>query len=185
MAEKGGHGGVSSGRDPAPAFLRRLPSAFEKLIGLVLIAIVVVNVINATGRHLFGAGIEGAEEIMVFAMVFLVMGGSICALALRSHISVNLLPTYLTGQTLHALCLLYDLLAIGVSAVVIHASWGYVSKIGRLGTKSMALGIPMSVPHSAILLGFSAMLVVALALAYRDASALINGRPRGTGRAGP
>ena len=183
MPDRGGDAEVNMRRDPASAFLRKLPGRVEMLIGLVLIAIVMVNVVNATGRHLFGQGIEGADELMVFAMVFLVMGGSVCALALRSHISVNLLPSYLKGRKLHALSLVYDLLAIGVSAFAAYSSWGYVTKIGRLGTKSMSLGVPMWIPHSAVLAGFSVMFVVALALAARDVSGLLSSRSFGTGRA--
>ena len=46
----------------------------SRLLGLVLLAMVALNVANAAGRHVLQRSILGADEILVFAMAWLVFG---------------------------------------------------------------------------------------------------------------
>ncbi|MGP1395050.1 MAG: TRAP transporter small permease [Inquilinaceae bacterium] len=148
-------------------------SVAEWVLGLVLIGAVLVNVVNASGRYLFSVAFTGADELMVFTMIFVVMTGAVLALAGRRHINISLIPSYAKGRTRHALHIVYDVVALGVASYVTYASWSFVTRIGALGTKSMTLGIPMTVPHSAILLGFAAMTLVAAASLVQSIRALI------------
>lgn len=152
---------------------RRLGGAVETVLGLVLIAIVLINVANAAGRYLLQAAITGTDEVMVFAMVFIVVVGAVLALVRRAHIAIDLLPTYATARLKVALYCFHDLVTLAATAYAAHASWIYVGKIARLGTKSMTLGIPMVIPHGALLLGFSAMALVAAVYLVRDGAALL------------
>ena len=70
--------------------LGHLGSAVEWVLGLVLIGVVLINVVNATGRYLFSASMTGADELMVFIMIFVVMVGAVLALAGRRQYLLEL-----------------------------------------------------------------------------------------------
>ena len=61
------------------------------LLGLVLLAMVVLNVINAAGRYALGAVFIGSDELLVFAMIFMVMIGMLIVTAERGHIALDFL----------------------------------------------------------------------------------------------
>lgn len=160
-----------------PADGSRVGIVVERALGILLIAVVAINIVNATGRYLLSYAFTGADEVMVFVMIYVVMGGAVLSLVQRKHINVNLLPSYTHGRARHALHAIHDLVALCASLFAVHASWLFVAKIGRLGTGSMTLGIPMIIPHAAVLLGFGAMTVVALVALARDIRAWIADEP--------
>lgn len=162
----------------------RTNSLVEWVLGLMLIGVVVINVINASGRYLFSTAITGADELMVYVIIFVVMGGAVLALARRRHININLLPSYMRGRWRHALFAVHDLVAVAVTAYAAHASWTFVQRIARVDTKSMALGIPMVIPHSAVLAGFVGMAIVAAVCLLRDVRAFASNTPESLAEAG-
>lgn len=161
---------------PAPLASRasaRLGRAIDWAMGLLLIVVVAINVANAAGRHLFSYSVTGADELMVYLVILLVMTGAVRALAQRDHININLLPSYTHGRSRIALHILHDLIALAATLYTASASWTFVKKIMRLDTTSMSLGIPMSIPHSMVFLGFVGMAAVAFVCLLRDLHALV------------
>lgn len=75
--------------------LNTVGATFRKLLGLLLIAMVLLNVANAAGRYLFGSSIEGSDELLVFAMVWLVFLGAVLATARRGHLGFDVLERLL------------------------------------------------------------------------------------------
>lgn len=164
-----------------PAGPRRAPQGVaaslslwvQRLLGVGLLAIVAVNVANALGRHVFGVARLGTDEAMVFAMIWIVMIGAVLSLALRAHIGIDLLPGRLAGRTRYLLFALHDAVAMLGCGYVTWASYVFVSRIARLGTISMGLGIPMTVPHAALLIGFAAMTATAAVLFLRSVAGFL------------
>ncbi len=148
------------------------------LLGLVLLAVVAVNVANAAGRYLLGLSVTGTDELMVYAMIWVVMLGAVLSLAGRQHIGIDLLPAAAGPRARRALHLVHDIAALAVCAYLARASWLFVTRISGLGTTSMGLGIPMSWPHAALLMGFAGMTVVAAGLVARDLHRLLTGGGR-------
>lgn len=151
--------------------------AVHWVLGLAMLAIVAINVVNATGRYLLGFSMTGADELMVYTMVWVVMAGAVLSLASRDHIGVNLVPSYATGRTLHLVHAVHDLTALLSCALATYASWGFVTRIAAIGPRSMGLGLPMVIPHAALLAGFAALTLTALALLLRDADAWSRSAP--------
>lgn len=147
-------------------------------LGLVLLAVVAVNVANAAGRYLLGVSVTGTDELMVYAMIWVVMLGAILSLAGRQHIGIDLLPASVGPRARLALHLVHDLAALAVCAYLARASWLFVTRIAGLGTTSMGLGIPMSWPHAALLAGFAGMTAVAAGLVVADLRRLASGGMR-------
>ncbi|MCR9139543.1 MAG: TRAP transporter small permease [Alphaproteobacteria bacterium] len=167
-----------SGEPLATGVGARLGRAIDWTMGLLLIVVVGINVANATGRHLFSYSVTGADELMVYLIVLLVMAGAVRALAQRQHININLLPSYAHGRSRVALYIFHDLIALAATLYTANASWTFVQKIMRLDTTSMSMGIPMSIPHSMVFLGFAGMALIAFFCLLRDIRALIAFDPR-------
>jgi TRAP-type C4-dicarboxylate transport system permease small subunit len=176
---------VTSGKHPIQAAgqpaLSRLAgsaiSALHTLLGLALLFVVAVNVLNATSRYLFGVSPVGADELMVYVVIWAVMVAAILSLVLRSHINVNVLPLYTTGRARHLLHLLHDAAAVFACGYAAYASWLFIGRISKLGVTSMGLGLPMSVPHAALLFGFLGLTVAGAVMFVRDAIALARNSP--------
>lgn len=147
------------------------------LLGLVLLVVVFVNFANAVGRYLFGVAPVGADEFMVYAIIWSVMLSSILSLVLRSHINVNLLPSYTSGRARHLLHILQDIAAILACGYATYASWLFIGRISRLGVTSMGLGVPMTVPHAALLVGFAGLTIVGAFMLVRDGLAWLRSEP--------
>ena len=174
MTRSADHASAIGGPSQA-TFAARVGVIAEWALGILLLFVVALNVVNASGRYLFSYRVVGADELMVYTIVFVVMAGAVLALARRDHINVNLVPSYARGRWRYLLFVLHDAAALLATAYTAHASWAYVEKIGRLDTRSMALGLPMTIPHVAVFLGFSAMAIVAAVLLLRDVRALLTG----------
>ncbi len=152
-------------------------NGLHMLLGLGLILVVGVNVANATARYLLGMAPLGADELMVFIVIWTVMIAAVASLVARSHINVNLLPLYSGGRVRHLLHVIHDAAALVACGYATYASWLFIGRISRLGVRSMGLGLPMTIPHTALLAGFGAMTAVAVFMLLRDVVALIRNEP--------
>lgn len=178
MAATGGEFREQNPRRPATARLSgSAMNWLHTLLGLTLLFVVGVNVVNATSRYLFGISPVGADELMVYVVIWVVMVAAILSLILRSHINVNLLPSYTTGRVRHLLHIIHDAAAILACGYATYASWLFISRISRLGVTSMGLGIPMTIPHAALLVGFAGLTVTGAVMLVRDVLALIRNAP--------
>jgi TRAP-type C4-dicarboxylate transport system permease small subunit len=142
------------------------------LLGLVLLAMVALNVVNAAGRYTAGAVFIGADELLVFAMIFMVMIGMLIVTAERGHIALDFLANRLPPRANLALSLLHDVIILVASSYAAVQSFAFVARVGAMGQTSMALGLSMVVPHSALALGLSGTAAVSALLLIRDILAL-------------
>jgi TRAP-type C4-dicarboxylate transport system permease small subunit len=146
--------------------------ATRGLLGAVLIGMVLLNVVNAVGRYAFGAVFIGADEILVFGMVWMVMLGMLLVTAEGSHISLDLLPTRVGSRTkIYLLLISHSVMALGCVYAALQSLF-FVQRITALGQTSMALGLPMVIPHAALVVGFGGTAVIALVLAVGDIARL-------------
>lgn len=153
--------------------------ALRWALGLLLIAMVLLNVANAAGRYLFGHAITGADEVLVFSMVWLVFAGVVLVTAEGRHLRLDLAATLFAGRFGAARALLINLIIAALCFYVALQSWEIIGRLGQIGQRSMALGIPMVVPHAAIAIGLAATALVALLLALGNARLLFG--PNGGG----
>jgi TRAP-type C4-dicarboxylate transport system permease small subunit len=149
--------------------LRRLPA---RVLGVVLLAMTAVNALNAATRHFFGFQLTGSDELLAFAQVWIVMLGLIGVTATRRHLALDLfagLGPRATAARLLAIDLLFCVVA-GWAAV---QSFAFVTRMWAFGSTSMALGVPMVVPHGAVLIGLAGTALVAAGLSVADLRALV------------
>ena len=149
----------------------------QNLLGLGLLVVVAVNVGNAGSRYLFGVSPVGADELMVFLVIWVVMIGAVLSFFLRTHISVNLLPLYLKGRARLALYLVHDAAAVLACGYATWASWLFIGRIASIGVTSMGLGVPMTVPHAALLCGFAGLTLGGVVMFALDLVRLLRNDP--------
>ena len=147
--------------------MKHLRGIVRKALGLLLLAMVFLNVANAAGRYIFRKAIPGSDEILVFSMVWLVFLGA-CLVSLDGkHLSFDLLPKALNRRwrrVLHRFTCLALALLTGFVAL---QSWSVLQKLAQVGQKSMATEIPMVIPHGAVLLSFAIICLISLTFAFR------------------
>ena len=154
-----------------------IQSTIKNVLGLFLLAVVAVNAINAAGRYLLDFSFLGTDELMVYTIIWLAMGGAVMSLLSRSHINVNLVPSYASGKTLRLLHLVHDGAAIFACSYATYASYQFIRRIAHLDIDSMGLGLPMTVPHSALLFGFAGMTLAGLWMLVWNLIGLLRNMP--------
>ena len=178
MGSVGGEPLKQQAREAAPQRLAGpAMSWLHTLLGLTSLFVVGINVVNAISRYLFGISPVGADELMVYVVIWAVMIAAVVSLILRSHINVNLLPLYTKGRVRHLLHVVHHAAAILACGYATYASWLFIGRISKLGVTSMGLGLPMTVPHAALLFGFAGLTVAGAVMLVRDSLALLRNAP--------
>ncbi len=136
-----------------------LLKAVRIVLGTLVLTTIAINGANIFGRYVFGTTIVWAEEMMIYIMVWLVFVGAPLVTWDNAHLRMDLLPNLAKGRVRAALNLVALLAVIAASAFVAWNAWHVVELMQRLGRRSVAGDIPMTIPHSAILIGF--VLVIA------------------------
>jgi TRAP-type C4-dicarboxylate transport system permease small subunit len=139
-----------------------LALGLEKLLGLALIVAVLFNFVNVVGRYIFGRTFIAADEVQIYIMVYIAFLGAAVATWRRMHLRMDVLVQRLPRRIKAALAVTELALALVLAVFVLYVSSGYVAEMARLDARSQNAGIPMWIPHSAIVMGFG--LIAALAV---------------------
>ncbi|MDO8768275.1 MAG: TRAP transporter small permease subunit [Burkholderiaceae bacterium] len=132
------------------------------LIGVLMLVDVALNGANVLGRYAFGKPIFWAEEVMVYLSIWGVFIGMIPVAYKGEHLCMDLFTARLTGipqRVLHV--------AIG-SIVAIFCIYTAIQSLTIVrmfmatGAVTTAAGMPKSIPHFALLLGFGLTAVAAI-----------------------
>lgn len=165
---------------PAIGIIERIEAVLVRWVGIVLglalIALVVINVANAVGRYSGLYAMTGADELLVYGMIWIVMLGAILAARERSHLSINLLPQRLSSRGAGLLQMLIDAVTLLVAGFIAYHSFSFIERIAAIGQTSMALGVPMVIPHTAVFVGFAGIALVTGLLLIGDVMRLAAGR---------
>ena len=139
-----------------------LALGLERLLGLALIAAVVFNFVNVVGRYILGQTFIAADEVQVYIMVYIAFLGAAVATWRRMHLRMDVLVHRLPRRIQAALAATELALVLVLAAFVLYVSLGYVAQMAGLDARSQNAGIPMWIPHSAIVMGFGLIAVLAV-----------------------
>jgi TRAP-type transport system small permease protein len=156
---------------------RMATTAARLLLGVMLLIMVALNVINAVCRYVFSIVFPGADEILVFMMIWLVMLGLVLVTAQRSNIALDFLILRSGPRSRRLLEIFHHVVMTVCCAFTTFYCWAFVSRVAAIGQTSMALGLPMAVPHFALVVGFAGTTIVAAFLVVADVVALWDGAP--------
>lgn len=111
-------------------------------------------------RYVFASPFSWAEELARYLLIWITCLGSAYAIRDGMHISINYLRNKLTGFTNTAVAaLIYVLILIFFIYCI---KEGVAFSLAQWTQRSTAMQIPMTIPYSAIPLGFAIMFLVAL-----------------------
>jgi TRAP-type transport system small permease protein len=133
----------------------------DRLLGIALCAVVLLNFVSAAARYVGGRAIVGADEVQVYLVVWLVFAGGAIVMWRRAHLRMDVLTAGLQGRAAKVRALLESGLAVAACATMSVVSLRFVLQIHELGQLSDGAGIPMWIPHSAVLVGFVLMTTAA------------------------
>lgn len=152
-------------------------SATRTLLGVALLVMVALNVVNAICRYVLGIVLTGADEVLVFMMIWLVMLGLILVTADRRNIALDFLASRLAPRRRLMLAVVQHAAMTAACAFATVQCWAFVSRVAAIGQTSMALGLPMAIPHFALVVGLGGTTVVAALLLANDIAELLHAQP--------
>ena len=134
----------------------------ERVLALALIAAVVFNFVNVIGRYVFGKTFIAADEVQIYIMVYIAFLGAAVATWRRVHLRMDVLVRMLPHGAQTALATVELVLIVVLATFVTYVASGYVAQMAGLDARSQNAGIPMWMPHSAIVLGFGLIALLAI-----------------------
>ena len=134
----------------------------EGLSGLLLGAIVVINVLQVVFRYLVGAPVGWTEEVMRYSVVWLTFLAATAALHRGEHMVIDVLGPVLPYR-LQRLVYVVVLLCIGIFCWVL-VSEGLPLAIRNAAQTSPSARIPMIVPYVSVAVGGLLILIQVVCL---------------------
>ena len=154
--------------DPKPLSRRRQIEEFifvrvpYVLSGTLFLMAVVLNIVNVIGRYVFGMPVFWAEEALTFTViwiVFLVVG----TITYRgAHLNMDLLYSRMPSVMQFVIRIAIALALIVCAAYTAMLSWSVVKLHYMTSGVTAGTNIPLVIPHSALLFGFSFIAAAAL-----------------------
>jgi TRAP-type C4-dicarboxylate transport system permease small subunit len=132
------------------------------LSGALFLVAVVLNFVNVIGRYVFGMPVFWAEEALTFTViwiVFLVVG----TITYRgAHLNMDLLYSRMPAGLQRVVRIAIALALIVCTIYTAIQSWTVVELHYMTGGVTAGTNIPLVIPHSALLFGFSFMALAAI-----------------------
>jgi TRAP-type C4-dicarboxylate transport system permease small subunit len=138
----------------------RIARAIELVLACAFILAVLLNFTNVVGRYLFGISLLGSDEVQVFIMVGATFLGAAVVTRRDQHLRMDVLLQFMPAPVRFMLRIAEQLLLIVIAGFVISQSYFYASQMLRIGRTSDMAGVPMWIPHGAVVLGFALILIV-------------------------
>ncbi|MHA1567673.1 MAG: TRAP transporter small permease [Alphaproteobacteria bacterium] len=130
----------------------------EGFIAFLLAAMVLVTFSQVVARYVFNSGAVWALELTTFLFAWLVLFGISYGIRTNSHIGVDAFVKLFSSarQRMFAFAALAAGLTYG--AIMLLASWNYVSRMYQIGIEAVDLPIPRWIPLSMLPIGFALVL---------------------------
>jgi TRAP-type C4-dicarboxylate transport system permease small subunit len=152
--------GPGDGNNRAARFaLFTLPRA---IIGTLLLIAVAINIANVIGRYMFHASIFWTEEILIYLIIWSVFLGVVAITYRGEHLKLDLASSRLTGKAKTIVNTSIAVTILVCCVVVVAQSLRVLASMAATGQVSIAAGMPMVIPHGALIVGFSLMAVAVL-----------------------
>ena len=151
----------------AELLLHRLPLT---LAAFLLLGAIAINFANVVGRYLFLASIYWADEAMVFLVIWSIFLAAVAVTYDGSQLTMDLFSARLSPRWQRVLDAVIGAVCLVTFAFMAWQALTVVRTLMRNDQRSIALDIPIAIPHAALLVGFtlSALVVIArMALGHR------------------
>ncbi|MFA5522402.1 MAG: TRAP transporter small permease [Castellaniella sp.] len=134
--------------------MRRLATVARGLSAFIIFAMMIITVIDVTGRYVFNAPLLGALELTELLMGLLVFMGLPLATRQREHITITLLADVLPPQVRIWQRRFFELVCGVICVLVAWRMWLYSARLVRSGehTQQLQISIGLVVQVMAVLM---------------------------------
>lgn len=143
-------------------FIERLARVLTLALALAFVGAVALNFVNVVGRYVFATAILGADEVQVFIMVWMTFAGAAIVTLRNQHLRMDVLFDLLPAKARRWIRLVEVVLMAVIAGFVVVQSVRFAALMVSVDRRSEAANIPMVIPHSAVVLGFTLMALLAL-----------------------
>lgn len=143
-------------------FIERLARVLTLALALAFVGAVALNFVNVVGRYVFATAILGADEVQVFIMVWMTFAGAAIVTWRNQHLRMDVLFDLLPARARRWIRLVEVVLMAVIAGFVVVQSVRFAALMVSVDRRSEAANIPMVIPHSAVVLGFTLMALLAL-----------------------
>lgn len=133
----------------------RMYAALSTLLALMFIAAVAMSFANAVGRYVWGTTFRGADELQVYIMVAITFVGAGIVAWQNRHLRLDVLIGVAPRRVRKLVGLAETALALVICGFMIKLSFAYVQRLYGFGMTSDTAGLPLWIPHSTLVIGFS------------------------------
>jgi len=145
-----------------------LHKAEEGFLAFLLAAMTLVTFSQVVARYVFNSGAIWALELTSFLFAWLVIMGISYGIRIHSHIGVDALVKLFSERGQRVAGLTAVTAGITYAALLLYGSWDQViGIIYEYEIEAEDLKIPLWIPYSVLLIGFSLMIWRLLVAAYR------------------
>ena len=127
------------------------------LAALLLLAAIAINFANVLARHVFLASIYWADEAMVFLVIWSIFLAGAAITFDRSHLTMDLFSMRLASRWRRPLQGAIAAVCLATFAFMAWQAVIVVRTMLRNDQRSIALDLPMAIPHAALGIGFALM----------------------------
>jgi TRAP-type C4-dicarboxylate transport system permease small subunit len=153
-----------SDQDPDPASPR--PSPIADLIfvripyavtGMLLCAAIAINFANVIARYFFFEALYWAEEVLIYMVLWgvILAGATITYQGL--HIKMDLFSAMFRPRLQRIVGAVTALMMVCATVYVVIQSYQVVGLFWQSGETSIVAGVPLTIPHIAVPIGFGLM----------------------------
>lgn len=140
----------------------RIASAARACLAVLMLVGVGLMFANVVARYLFAAPFYWAEEAAVYLNVWSVFIGVALVTLGNAHLRMDLVVRSMPAAWRRLLSLLGWMTCVVVCIVVLYGSGLLLQQLWQADLRSVAIGLPMTVVHGAVFVGFLGTLIVLL-----------------------
>jgi TRAP-type C4-dicarboxylate transport system permease small subunit len=148
----------------APAAVAVFVTAPRAIMAVLMLTALGINIANVISRYLFSFALYWGEEIMNYLTIWCVGMGIVVSAYRGTHLNMDLISGRVRSPFREIVNGFIAVVFIVVCGFVAAQSFIVVRLLVRSGQVSVAGAVPMYIPHTAILVGFTLM---AAAVLYR------------------
>lgn len=138
--------------EKARKIFSKIQSMNNKLIGLALLAMILIVFMQTFFRFVIFKSLTWSEELSRYLFVVLIVLGVNIAITKHMCVRIEIIDNFLKGNALKVMNIIRKFIMLTVNMIFVYSSYKLII-IGGYQT-SPAMGIPMSILYTIILIGF-------------------------------
>lgn len=124
-------------------FLDRIASALLAMLGIILVAMVMINVWNVASRHLLGESLLWADEVSTYMLIVMTYLGAVLCAGRGTELRMDVFVARLPRKVQTIIGIFQQVVICVLTGWVGWLSCGYAERLYNMGFKSTAAQVPL------------------------------------------